>query len=112
ATPIITHIFGVSPDAYRKQVVFEPHLPSGWKDISLSNLRIGDNTFSLQITTKEYETVYDIASEEDGWNCTLSLPGISGKTCTLNGQKAVLPENHILLTGKQNQVIIPAINVR
>ncbi|MDR1371042.1 MAG: amylo-alpha-1,6-glucosidase, partial [Dysgonamonadaceae bacterium] len=39
ATPIITHIFGVSPDAYRKQVVFEPHLPSGWKDISLSNLR-------------------------------------------------------------------------
>jgi glycogen debranching enzyme len=106
STPIITHIFGVSPDAYRKQVVFEPHVPSGWEHLSLSDLRVGDNTFSIQITMNENKLVYDIVSEKEGWNYTLSLSGITSKECLLNGQKVILRENHIPLTGKRNQVIV------
>jgi cellobiose phosphorylase len=107
ATPIITHIFGVAPDAYRKRVVFEPHVPSGWDRLSLSNLRVGDNTFSIQIATEEGNTVYDIVSKEEDWNYTLSLSGITGKECLLNGQKIILQENHIPLTGKRNRIIVP-----
>ena len=36
AVPLVTHVFGVQPDAYKKTITFSPHLPSGWHNISLS----------------------------------------------------------------------------
>ncbi|KAA6339898.1 hypothetical protein EZS27_012209 [termite gut metagenome] len=90
--PFITHIFGVSPDAYHKQVVFTPHLPTGWNKISLSNLRVGENIFSIQITREENKTVYDITSKEADWNYTLRPADDS--------------EKEYVLTGKNNQIIV------
>ncbi|MDR2810918.1 MAG: amylo-alpha-1,6-glucosidase [Tannerellaceae bacterium] len=89
ATPIITHIFGVSPDAYHKQVVFEPHIPAGWDKLSLSDVRIGNNLFSIRITKEKDRTVYEITSKEDDWNYTLRLPDATD----------------IPLTGKKNRVV-------
>jgi hypothetical protein len=106
ATPLITHIFGVSPDAYHKQVVFEPHLPAGWNRIALSNLRVGDNAFSVKVVRDETKTIYDISSNEDDWNYTLRLPSDPGKHYELNGQEAILQQADILLKGKQNRMII------
>lgn len=108
ATPIITHIFGVSPDAYRKRVVFEPHVPSGWDRLFLSNLRIGDNLFSIRIETEAGKTIYNIVSKDDGWNYVLSLPGIAGRECRLNGQKTIFPEDQIPLTGQRNRIVVPS----
>jgi glycogen debranching enzyme len=91
--PFITHIFGVSPDAWHKQVVFTPHLPTGWNKLSLSNLRVGENIFSIRITREDNKTVYDLTSKEDGWNYTLRPAGDSGK--------------EYALTGKTNQIVLP-----
>ncbi|KAA6299949.1 MAG: hypothetical protein EZS26_003913, partial [Candidatus Ordinivivax streblomastigis] len=105
ATPIITHIFGVAPDAYHKQVVFEPHLPTGWNTISLSELHIGDNLFSINITREADKTVYDISSKEDGWNYTLCPIEKSAQEYKLNGKKILPQPNGIPLSGKHNQII-------
>jgi cellobiose phosphorylase len=104
-TPIITHIFGVSPDAYHKQVVFEPHLPTGWDKISLSNLAVGDNAFSIKITREAGRTVYDISSRDDLWNYTLLPIEKSAGEYLLNGKKVTLQPDGILLSGKHNQII-------
>jgi hypothetical protein len=107
ATPLITHIFGVSPDAYHKQVVFEPHLPAGWNRIALSNLRVGDNAFSIEITENDSETVYDISSRDEHWNYILRLPDASGNGYVLNGEKTTpRQDGAIPLTGKRNRITV------
>jgi glycogen debranching enzyme len=106
ATPIITHIFGVSPDAYHKQVIFEPHLPTGWDNISLSDLRVGDNIFSVKITREAGKTVYDISSKEDEWNYTLRPIEKSAQEYRLNGKTITPQPDGIPLSGKHNQIIV------
>jgi hypothetical protein len=67
--PLIRHVFGVQPDAYSKSIIFEPHLPSGWEDISIENLP-AEIIFSLlkrpgRKTNKGIEFV--ITSKEQDW---------------------------------------------
>ena len=45
--PLIEHVFGVRPDAANKTIVFEPHLPTGWEDISIEDLPVGANLVSF-----------------------------------------------------------------
>src|SRR5919106_2111870 len=35
--PLIQHVFGIEPDAVRKTVAFDPHLPAGWEDMSIED---------------------------------------------------------------------------
>ena len=42
--PLIGHIFGIQPDAVHRTVVFGPHVPAGWKDMSIEDLPVGSNT--------------------------------------------------------------------
>lgn len=106
-TPMITHIFGVTPDAYRRQAVFAPHWPSGWERMALYDLPVGDNSFSFEFTRNGKETVYRIAADKPGWDCSLRLPGIAGKTYRLNGKEAVADSDTIRLAAGKNTVVIP-----
>lgn len=106
-TPMITHIFGVMPDAYRRQAVFVPHWPSGWERMALYDLPVGDNSFSFEFTRNGKETVYRIAADKPGWDCSLLLPGIAGKTYRLNGKEAVADSDTIRLAAGKNTVVIP-----
>src|SRR3982751_4534730 len=45
--PLVQHVFGIHPDATRKTIVFDPHLPSGWENISIEDLPVGTNTVSF-----------------------------------------------------------------
>lgn len=105
-TPVITHIFGVTPNAYHKKVVFEPHLPSGWNHIKVSDLPIGTNIFSLEISKNDKETVYIISSKDEGWDCTLLLPGDSEKDYSINGEKKTTQDQKIQLLKKESTIII------
>lgn len=106
-TPMITHIFGVTPDAYRRQAVFAPHWPSGWERMALYDLPVGDNSFSFEFTRNGKETVYRIAADKPGWDCSLRLPGIAGKTYRLNGKEAVADSDTVRLAAGKNTVVIP-----
>ena len=55
--PLVEHLFGIAPDATRKTLTFTPHLPAGWKDMSLADLPVGDNviSFSARRTAKGVE---------------------------------------------------------
>ena len=51
--PLIEHVFGIRPDAANKTIVFEPHLPAGWEDISIEDLPVGANLVSFSRTRTE-----------------------------------------------------------
>lgn len=47
AWPLVTQGFGLQPDAGRRCLHIEPHLPAAWRDASLRNVRMGDATIDL-----------------------------------------------------------------
>ena len=58
--PLIEHVFGIRPDAANKTIVFEPHLPAGWEDISIEDLPVGDQPcflFAYQNRERESSTI-------------------------------------------------------
>jgi glycogen debranching enzyme len=71
AWPLVSGIFGVQPDAYRRRVTLTPSFPPGWPEARLQNLRIGTNSIDLEWDG----TTLWLTSQEPGWRVTSdSLP--------------------------------------
>ena len=84
--PLIEHVFGIRPDAANKTIVFEPHLPAGWEDISIEELPVGTNLISFSRTRSEKAVIYDIEARDDGWSFVLR-PTDSSSDIHLRGKK-------------------------
>lgn len=108
-TPLITHMFGVTPEAGSKKVVFAPHWPQGWNRMALYDLPVGKNVFSMEYRKEGKKTVYKIVSQQTGWDCTLYLPGISGKAYELNGKRYTAVTDSIPLSTGLDEVTIEEI---
>jgi hypothetical protein len=48
-------IFGLTPQAQRRELVIEPRLPSGWGEATLHGLRVGDHALDLHVTPEYAE---------------------------------------------------------
>jgi|LSQX01.2.fsa_nt_gb glycogen debranching enzyme len=107
ATPIVTHIFGVHPDAYNKTVIIAPHLPSDWKFAEIKNQWVGSNSYDIKIKRDETSIQYTIHSKLNDWNNKLRIRGLTGKEFLLNNTKTVALTDEIHLSGTKNSVIIP-----
>jgi len=106
--PLITHVFGVRAQGLEKSVVFDPHLPTGWEDMSLSDLPIGTNVVSFARAKTARGIEYTIEGSEDGWTYVLVGPEVPGTECSVNGRRVVAPPSGIRLTGRTNRVVVPA----
>jgi hypothetical protein len=104
--PLIQHVFGVQPNALRKTVVFDPHLPAGWEDISIDRLPIGANLvwFSRARTAKGVE--YEIAAEDGGWTFVLKPKDGAGARYYLNGRSVQVTPAGIRMQGRKNHVLV------
>jgi glycogen debranching enzyme len=74
-TPVISHFFGVTPDAGNKTIYLRPNLPSEWKRASVSNLIVGDNHVSISIERySENAKVVTYTIEQTNADWTIVLP--------------------------------------
>jgi hypothetical protein len=92
AVPIINHYFGVSPWASTKRVYLQPNLPSTWKNVSLNNLKVGDNSVSISIKTEENKTRYEISQTLPFWEIRLDFKNAKDVHVT-GGESTVKPGN-------------------
>jgi hypothetical protein len=106
ATPLVTHIFGIQPDAYNRSITVEPHLPAGWNKLALSSLPVGNNTVSLSILRSESKIEYEISGERDDWNYVFPLREYSGNEISVNGKKLKDHSGGIVIKGKNNRILI------
>jgi glycogen debranching enzyme len=105
AVPIINHFFGIHPRAYEKSISISPNLPRHWTDVSIENVKVGDNTISLSIAVKDDHTEYYIQQTYDDWHVLVDvkkarrllvngkeadLNRVSDRTIKLNGREIVL----------------------
>jgi glycogen debranching enzyme len=104
--PLIDHVFGVRPDAANRTIVFEPHLPSGWDNISIEDLPIGTNLVSFSRTKTGKGVIYDIDAKENGWSFVLKDPALPDSRYFLNGRPINSSSAGIRMEGRKNRVLI------
>jgi hypothetical protein len=104
--PLIQHIFGIQPDAMKKTVVFDPHLPTGWEDIAIEDLPIGTTmvSFSRARTVRGIE--YGFKIRDDGWKFVLKGKGVPGTRYYLNGRPVSVDSSGIRMSGRKNHVLV------
>jgi len=104
--PLIGHVFGIRPDAVKKTVVFEPHPPEGWKDMSIEDLPVGTNLISFSRVETGKGVEYIIESGDSGWTLVLDEKRPSGGRYYLNGKPVVPEASGIRMTGTRNHVLV------
>ena len=110
--PLIQQIFGIQPDAVHKTVVFDPHLPTGWEDVSIENLPIGTNTISFSRTKTGRGTEYAFEAKEGGWNFVLRGTEVPGAKYYLNGRSVSFTSSGIRMSGRRNHLVVVATRNR
>jgi hypothetical protein len=104
--PLIQHVFGVQPDAMNKTVVFDPHLPTGWEDMSIEDLPVGTTAVSFSRARTSRGIEYGFQVKEDGWHVVLRGKGLPGAKYYLNGKPVSFTSSGIRMSGRKNQVLV------
>ncbi len=89
-TPVISHFFGITPDAGNKQIRLQPEFPSQWKHGSIENLKVGGNNISIAIAANGNEETYTIKQTKADWKIILPWRDLNSgkfwKVISVNGQ--------------------------
>ena len=104
--PLIEHVFGIQPDALNKTIVFDPHLPTGWEDISIEDLPVGTNLVSFSRTRTDRGIQYDIEAKENGWRFILLGKALPGTRYLLNDRPVAVTSSGIRMGGRKNRVLV------
>jgi hypothetical protein len=104
--PLVQHIFGIEPDAIHKTVVFDPHLPTGWEEMSIEDLPVGDNLVSFSRAKTGRGIEYSIDAKETGWTFVLKGKAVPGAMYYVDGRPVAFTAAGIRMSGKRNLVLV------
>jgi hypothetical protein len=104
--PVIDHIFGIHSDAINKTIVFDPHLPAGWEDISIADLPVGTNVISFSRTKTKKGIEYVVNAKQNGWNFVLKGKAVPGARFYVNGKAVAATSSGLHLRGRKNHVLV------
>jgi glycogen debranching enzyme len=104
--PLVQQIFGIEPDALHKSVVFDPHLPTGWHDVTIENLPVGTNTISFSRASTRRGIEYEIDAKEAGWNFVVRETNVPGAEYYVNGKRISFRGAGIRMSGRKNHLLV------
>ena len=104
--PLVEHIFGIRPDAAHRTVTFEPHLPKGWEDIGIEDLRVGTTSISFSRASTSQGIEYRIQSKESGWQFVLKPAESAATRYELNGKPVAPDSSGIRMSGRSNVLLV------
>ncbi|MBW3544875.1 MAG: glycogen debranching protein, partial [Bacteroidetes bacterium] len=107
AVPIVQHFFGIRPMAYEKRIALSPGLPAAWKEASLANVKVGDNSLSLSLSQKEDHQEYRIQQTQADWTIMIDVKKVA--RVIVNGQERsseTIPNARLELKGLENVIQI------
>ena len=102
AVPIVSNFFGIRPRAYEKSISISPNLPKHWREVSIKDVKAGDNALSLTILQMDDHKEYHIQQTRDDWHVLVDVKG--ARRLLVNGEEAdlkTIPDNVINLDGKE-----------
>jgi hypothetical protein len=104
--PLIEHVFGIQADAPHKMVVFDPHLPPGWENISIDELPVGNNLIAFSRAKSKKGIEYVVSARQPGWKFVVKRKDFPGAKYYVNGKPIRAPPSGIQLQGRQNHLLI------
>jgi glycogen debranching enzyme len=104
--PLVQHIFGIQPDVINRVIVFDPHLPTGWEDMSIEDLPVGTNLISFSRAKTEKGIEYTVEAREGGWRFVLKGAALVGAKYYLNGRPVAPDSSGIRMSGTKNRVLM------
>ena len=104
--PLIQHVFGIQPDAVNKTVVFDPHLPTGWEDMSIEDLPVGTNLVSFSRAKTGRGIEYRVDAKQTGWSFILKGKALPGTRYYVNGRPVAFTAAGIRMNGRRNRVLV------
>jgi glycogen debranching enzyme len=104
--PLIQHVFGIQPHAMNKTVVLDPHLPTGWEDMSIEDLPIGGNLISFSRARTARGIEYGFESKDNGWHFVLKGKELPGAKYYLNGKPVAFISSGIRMSGRKNHLLV------
>jgi glycogen debranching enzyme len=104
--PLIEEVFGVEPDAPHRTIVFDPHVPSGWKEMSIRALPVGANTISFSRAETAKGIEYQIKATQEGWTFTVKADTSAGAKYYLNGKSVGPSGGGIRMAGTSNHLLV------
>jgi glycogen debranching enzyme len=107
AVPIVNYFFGIQPRAFEQTIHLSPALPSAWKEASLDNVKVGDNSISVSFHQLADHKEYQILQTANGWKIIFDCR--SAKKVVVNNKEINpkdLSSGKLQLTGGKNAVKI------
>ncbi|WP_127018771.1 glycogen debranching protein [Flagellimonas beolgyonensis] len=74
AIPIVNQFFGISSKAYDKMMEIRPQMPKDWTDVSLENVKIGNNEVSIWYENNNGIFQIKVQQTNPEWHLKLILP--------------------------------------
>lgn len=111
--PLVSGLFGLSADAPRHSLTFEPHLPRDWKATRFSGYRVGDSVISGEVIQEPGETRVHLEVQGPPVEVILSpsfpagakLSGIRGDGVTPIAAPSRAPDLHIPVSATLRQTV-------
>ncbi len=107
--PIISHVFGINPDASQKRIEIAPHIPEGWRraHVSLNSLPVADNEISMSYQLVRGGKKFTIVSKKPGWKIEFRPMPESSVRYIANGRSVIPTDSGIIpLTSEINSIVI------
>ena len=106
--PLISHIFGINPDASQKKIEIAPNIPAKWSkaNLSLHALPVGDNEVSISYQPFQGGEKYTIVSKKVGWKIELRLKPENGYRYVVNGKSIIPGDSGLILLDKRINAIL------
>jgi hypothetical protein len=89
-----------------KTVVFAPHPPKGWEDMSIEDLPVGTNLISFSRARTGPGIRYTIEARQSGWSFVLKGDSLPGAKYYVNGSPVSFTSSGIRMSGRKNQVLV------
>lgn len=103
--PLVKYIFGFKPDAFHHQIKIDPIFPAQWKNARIENVKIGNNSLSLDMKKLNNKIIYNLKQSQTGWRIEFK-PATRAKKCTVNGNVVQIINGSIQLTGRSNTITV------
>jgi hypothetical protein len=87
-------------------VVFDPHLPTGWENVSIDALPVGTNTIAFSRAKTASGIEYRVGATEAGWTFILKAPEVAGASYYLNGRAVPFSASGIRMSGRKNLLLV------